>query len=282
MNFKVEPEFENYLPHRSPERQEMLEKQIIADGGVREPFVVWAGENILIDGHGRFKICLNNNLPYPEPVKMEFDNEDDAKLWMIMNQASRRNWSEEEETLMMGKAYELQKKQQGGDRKGENIKCADSHLISTAGKIGEQFGKKANQVRRAEKISKAVEKINSMKPEFKEKYLSGEHPSNEKIIKAAKIADEAPEEAERILSGATVCQQLNAIEDKMSENSGVKVCLAFFMETQSLALKAFAPRIMKTINDEGKKVVQKNFKKWMSDMEAYQDLFIKNTKEIEK
>jgi len=218
MNFKIEPEFENYLPHPSKENDELFEKQLIADGGARDPLIVWAGEDILIDGHRRYKFCLKNNLPY-KTEKKDFDSEDAAKLWMILNQASRRNWTEEEETLMMGRAYELQKKQQGGDRKSEKIKGEDSTLISTAKKIGNEFGKKAHQVKRAEKISKAVEKINAMKPKFKEDYISGDHPSNEKIIKAAAvIVDDNPD---TFLQAKTILESTDKKKENIAKALGV-------------------------------------------------------------
>lgn len=285
MKFKIDAEFENYLPALPREKFEQLEKLIISEG-CREPLVIWAGEDILLDGHNRYKICLRNKIPF-QTVKKEFDTEDDAKLWMIMTQASRRNWTEEEETLMMGKAFELQKKKHGAPKgnknAAENKPVTVSDLKSTAEKIGKEFGKSARTVERAAAVTAAVENLTmKIDPNFKKNYVEGNHPANVAIVAAAKVAEEKPELAKQILTGETVCSQLNAIENRLSENSGVKVCLAFFMETMSLAKKAFAERIMKTINEDGKKVVQKNFKTWMTEMETYQDLFIKNAKEIEK
>lgn len=277
MKFKIDEEFENYLPALSREKFEQLEKLIVSEG-CREPLVIWAGEDILLDGHNRYKICLRNKIPF-QTVKKEFDSEDDAKLWMIINQASRRNWTEEEETLMMGKAFELQKKSHGGQLPRKGI-VQNEPSLSTAEKVGKEFGKSASTVKRAAAVTAAVENLTKkIDPNFKKNYVEGNHPANVAIVAAAKVAEEKPELAKQILTGETVCSQLNAIENRLSENSGVKVCLAFFMETMSLAKKAFADRVMKTINDDGKKVVQKNFKTWMAEMEAYQDLFIKNTKE---
>lgn len=79
--------FKNLIPPLSEEERTLLEESICKDG-CRDPLVLWG--SILIDGHNRFDICSEHNIPY-DTVQMEFDDEDDAKLWIIRNQLGRRN-----------------------------------------------------------------------------------------------------------------------------------------------------------------------------------------------
>jgi hypothetical protein len=280
MNFKIEPEFQDLIPPMTPEEFEMLEKSIIKNG-CHEPLIVWAGENILLDGHNRFKICLENKIEY-KVVKREFDDENAAKNWMLMNQLGRRNLSPDNLTILRGQLYKLGKGGQGGDKKSKGKICT---LINTASEIAEKTGVSERTIKNDLKFVDAVDKLkDKIDPDFKKNIQEGKRENTKaEIIHAAAVVDDDPQEAERILSGETVCSQLNAIEDKLTENSGVKVCLAFFMETSSLAQKAFAPRILKTINADGKKIVLKNFTQWIFEMEKIQDLFLKTVKgEIEK
>jgi len=51
---------------------------------------VWKGHNILVDGHNRYEICTAHGKPF-ETVEIEFASRDDAMVWIIDNQFSRRN-----------------------------------------------------------------------------------------------------------------------------------------------------------------------------------------------
>lgn len=79
------------LEHVMPPLQEMelelLEQSLLADG-CRDPLVAWNG--ILIDGHNRYRICHEHNIPFSY-IEMEFENEAAARLWIIKNQLARRN-----------------------------------------------------------------------------------------------------------------------------------------------------------------------------------------------
>lgn len=87
MQLLQSPEFRDLIPPLTGEEYDQLEKNIVEDG-VREPLVVWNG--IVIDGNNRLKICTEHNIPF-ETLSMEFDNESDAKIWIIKNQFGRRN-----------------------------------------------------------------------------------------------------------------------------------------------------------------------------------------------
>lgn len=85
----IDAEFEKLLTPLAAEEFAELEKQILKEG-CRHKLVIWKEENILIDGHNRYKICKKHGKPY-EPYYMKFSNRDEVVLWIIKNQLARRN-----------------------------------------------------------------------------------------------------------------------------------------------------------------------------------------------
>ena len=54
MQLRIDPEFESRIPPLTDDEFEQLEENILADGIIISPIIVW-GE-IIIDGHNRFRI----------------------------------------------------------------------------------------------------------------------------------------------------------------------------------------------------------------------------------
>lgn len=81
------------LEHVMPPLQEMeleLLTQSLLNEGCRDPLVVWKETGELVDGHNRYRICQENDVPF-EYVEMSFENEVAARHWIIKNQLARRN-----------------------------------------------------------------------------------------------------------------------------------------------------------------------------------------------
>lgn len=89
MSIRVDEEFRALIRPLSVEEREQLEQNILAEG-CREPLVVWAEQNILLDGHNRLEICTSNEISF-QTVGIELASRDDALLWIINNQLGRRN-----------------------------------------------------------------------------------------------------------------------------------------------------------------------------------------------
>ena len=90
---KIDKEFKNLIQPLSDEEFSGL-KMSIEKEGFRDPFIVWGSEKILIDGHNRFKI--GKEAKWAEGYEfnifeLEFENRNEAKIWIIKNQFSRRN-----------------------------------------------------------------------------------------------------------------------------------------------------------------------------------------------
>ena len=87
-NLIIDPEFQSLLPPLSDEEFKQLEENIKTDG-YRESLKVWNG--IIVDGHQRFRICQENNIPF-KTEEIGFTDRDEAAEWIIRNQFGRRNF----------------------------------------------------------------------------------------------------------------------------------------------------------------------------------------------
>jgi len=195
MNFKIDDDFKDLIPPLNDLEYETLEQSIIEEG-CREPLIIWAGENILIDGYNRFKICLENKIEY-KVVKREFDNENAAKNWMLMNQLGRRNLSPDNLAILRGQLYKLAKKTptEAGAMKGKSLGkiCTSSNA---AAEIAEKTGVSERTIKNDLKFSDAVDKLkDKIDSGFKKKIQEGkrENTKAEIIEAAAVIVDDKPD-----------------------------------------------------------------------------------------
>lgn len=59
MELRIDPEFESKIPPLSAEEFRQLEENILSDGIVINPIIVWNG--VIVDGHNRFHILEGNH-----------------------------------------------------------------------------------------------------------------------------------------------------------------------------------------------------------------------------
>ena len=105
MQLKIDETIRRVLmPLRDDERA-LLEQSVLAEG-IRDPLVVWrrGDELILLDGHHRYELATQHGLDF-SVVEMEFDDETDAVQWVLRNQLARRNLTDEQRTLLLGRLY---------------------------------------------------------------------------------------------------------------------------------------------------------------------------------
>jgi len=182
MNISINPEYKTLIPPLSPEEYGQLEKNILSDG-CREPLVLFNG--VLVDGHNRLKICTEHDLPF-NTIAMDFTDSLAVKLWMIENQAGRRN-------LRDGWKFQLsQDKKAILLEQGKKTQGARNDILSTIDKklpehntqkiIANDLGWSTGKVAMADKVWKDAT------PEIKEQVLSGDVSINE-AYKAVKAGD---------------------------------------------------------------------------------------------
>ena len=93
MSIRIDKEFESLIPPLSDDEFRQLEENCVKEG-IRDALVVWKvpnGDQILVDGHNRWKISAKHGgIPF-QIKEMKFDLREDAKAWIIRNQIGRRN-----------------------------------------------------------------------------------------------------------------------------------------------------------------------------------------------
>lgn len=96
---KIDPEFQGKIPPLTSEELDQLEKNIVSDGKVINPIIVWNG--LIIDGHNRYAILQKHpDIPYTVHEK-EFADRYEAIVWICKNQLGRRNLTVEQKNYLM-------------------------------------------------------------------------------------------------------------------------------------------------------------------------------------
>lgn len=211
-NLKIDPEFRDKIPPMSEEEFTKLEQNILADGEVREPLVVW--NDTIIDGHHRWRI-IQAHPGIPHRIKdMVFADKWAAIVWMCKNQLGRRNLTAEQKTVLIGEAYKAQKMSVGaadGFRGNQHTKVVSGHnghlpKSRTRDVVAKQFGVGAKTVERAEHFLDGLNAAEEISPGIKESVLSGAVQAPKKLIAEIRNMPEEkkPIVVEAIKRGETV------------------------------------------------------------------------------
>ena len=108
MSLTIDPEFADQIPPLTDEEYKQLEENILAEGAVINPLIVWDG--IIVDGHNRFRILqLHPEITFKVHEKV-FSDRLEAIAWIYKNQLGRRNLTATQYKYLVGKRYEAEKK----------------------------------------------------------------------------------------------------------------------------------------------------------------------------
>ena len=206
---KIDPEFQGKIPPLTFEELNQLEANILRDGRIINPIIVWQG--LIVDGHNRYTIAKKHpEIPFTVHEK-EFASRYEAIIWICKNQLGRRNLTPEQKKYLIGKQYEAEKCVNGGDRKSPAAKSGGhfDHLIKhekTRGRIARETNTTDSFVRRAEHFAKGVDAAEEAVPGTRQKVLSGEvKPTAAEI---ASVARAPPEERPALV--AEICKPKEA------------------------------------------------------------------------
>lgn len=176
---QIDEEFKNLIPKLSEEEFKQLKENILTEG-CREPIIVW--NNIIIDGHNRYKICTENNITFTI-LEKQFEDREKAKMWIIKNQFGRRNLSIYDRSILALKLEDIYKqkaKQNQGTRTDILQKSAESIEenkkiipIDTREEIARIAGTSHDTIFKVKKIEEKAPK------EVKEKVKNGEMSINQ-------------------------------------------------------------------------------------------------------
>ena len=195
LHLAIDPEFASIIPPLREEEQKQLEENILADGVVINPLIVWNG--VIVDGHNRYRILQQHPELQFTTYEKAFSDRYEAIAWICKNQLGRRNLTLQQFKYLMGHQYKAEKTAYGGDRKNNAPKSSyqNGNLIlkeKTCERIAAENGVARNTVIRAEQFANGVDAAEEAVPGIKQEILTGSIKPTEKAVAA--IAKAPPEE----------------------------------------------------------------------------------------
>ena len=173
ITLKVNNELCNLLPPLTEGQYNLLEQNIIKQGGARDPIIVWEEEGVIVDGHNRHEICERLGLSYTHK-EISFANEEEVMQWMLDNQEGKRNLSHDAMRYMRGKV-------------AERI-CSEPHgTVKT--KLKEYADKEEISIRTVYNNKDYAQQVDSLTPEDKEQVLLGKKKIKEVIQQPKTLED---------------------------------------------------------------------------------------------
>lgn len=287
----IDKEFRDKIPPLTQEEFEQLRENIINDGEVYEPIVVWNGT--IIDGHNRWKIIQEfPNIPF-RIKEMSFSDKWEAFDWMYRKQLGRRNLTDEQKTYMIGKMYEARKKSVGGQVGNSNaskndVPNLDTSFSKTHGRIGEIIAKEVGvghgTVLRAADFAKGFDALKEENPEAAEMVLNGSSGATKADVGKLKSAtkDEVKEFAQSVISGDLKHKKLienrklnAAIQesvDAVRGNTTAEYTLADALDELTVIEKEFISKIRRVLEVrsyliKGNITVKQTIRTWTFDIQ---------------
>ena len=179
IKLQINPEFENMIPELTDDEFLQLEENVLAEGGIVNPIVVWNG--VIVDGHNRYKIAQKHPHIEFSIHEKEFENEQEAQIWICSNQLGRRNLTEQHKKYLWGKRYNLEcdrakfhgNQYTRSDGSGGGGNRPDQNVHGTRSRIADELGVSEWQVRSSAEFSKGVDAAEEVVPGIKNKILTG-------------------------------------------------------------------------------------------------------------
>ena len=110
----IDPEFRDKIPPLTEDEFTLLEENILSDGAVFSPLIVWDGT--ILDGHNRYEIIQKHPELTYAVHKVSFANRYEAISWICKHQLGRRNLTPQQKKYLIGQRYEAEKMAHGGER----------------------------------------------------------------------------------------------------------------------------------------------------------------------
>ena len=198
LHLAIDPEFASKIPPLREEELKQLEENILADGVVINPLIIWDG--VIVDGHNRYRILQKHPEIQFTTYEKAFSDRYEAIAWICKNQLGRRNMTPQQFKYLIGQQYEAEKctSNYNGNRftSGDKSRCVQNEHTYKPERTAERIARENNlsdsYVRRAEHFAKGVDAAEEAVPGIKQEILTGSIKPTEKAVAA--IAKAPPEE----------------------------------------------------------------------------------------
>lgn len=221
LELKIDPEFRDKIPAMPQEDFEGLRQDILRDGYVRDPLVVWKEENTLLDGHHRWRIIQDNANKLGDKFKVDYKSFPDrwaCIAWICANQLHKHNMTEMQRMKLIQEEHDARQKSHGGDRKSAEFSSGENrHLIAggntaafahcetknmkTRAEVAKEHGISPDKVRSAVEVGRGIDRAAKVDPDFKKDVLTGLIKANKgelAAIRKLKTDEEVKEAIEEI------------------------------------------------------------------------------------
>lgn len=199
----IDPEFRDKIPPLTEDEFTLLEENILSDGAVFSPLIVWDGT--ILDGHNRYEIIQKHPELTYAVHKMSFANRYEAISWICKHQLGRRNLTPQQKKYLIGQRYEAEKQavafhgnqHTASDESGADKKCPHQNSRHvTQSRIAKETNTSASYVREAGTFAKGVDAAEEALPGIKQEILTGAIKPPETAVAA--VAKAEPEERPRL------------------------------------------------------------------------------------
>ena len=190
----IDPEFRDKIPPLTEDEFSLLEENILSDGAVFSPLIVWDGT--ILDGHNRYEIIQKHPELTYAVHKVSFANRYEALSWICKNQLGRRNLTPQQKKYLIGQRYEAEKMAHGGERVAtvQNEPLPSSH--KTRAQIANDTSTSESYVMRAGWYAQGVDAAEEALPGIKQEILTGAIKPTETAVAA--VARAGPEERPKL------------------------------------------------------------------------------------
>lgn len=196
-NIQIYPELKILIPPLIQEERDLLTESLKSEG-CREALILWekqendVKEYILVDGHNRYEICQENEIPFKVELK-EFASIQEVKDWMIVNQLGKRNITEETKSYLRGLKYQQEKKQ---GKRSDLTSGQNDQKLNTQEQLAEIYKVSPKTIQRDGKYAQAINIIAGENQDLKWKILNRELGLTKKNV--LEFAEESEDTLEEI------------------------------------------------------------------------------------
>ena len=194
---RIDPEFKAQIPLLTQEERKQLEENILAEGALLAPILVWNGT--IVDGHNRYEI-LQSHPEIPCSVRnLELETRDEVLVWICKHQLGRRNLTPEQKKFLVGKQYDAEKHDGfHGNQHTLPVRSADAQnehqqtSEKTCERIARENHISPSAVRRAALFAAGVDLAEELCPGIRQRVLSGDLKASDALFE--RLAKARPEE----------------------------------------------------------------------------------------
>lgn len=199
---RIDPEFKAQIPPLTREERKQLEENILAEGALLAPILVWNGT--IVDGHNRYEI-LQSHPEIPCSVRnLELETRDEVLVWICKHQLGRRNLTPEQKKFLVGKQYDAEKHDGfHGNQHTRPVPSADAQNEhqQTSEKTCERIAREnhigASAVRRAALFAAGVDLAEELCPGIRQRVLSGDLKAPDALFE--RLTKARPEDYDALL-----------------------------------------------------------------------------------